>query len=1052
MDCKAESSKAITQNMRESSAFMRITSSMISLLFLYTLFFPSLLAVKVAAEENALENRIQIEGTTDHQMSQTLQVVQESTAETHETIQQRLAESGVLDDILNFIGLSRLAMEDDQDFAFLKNKLNELEANALSEFDVVDAMLKAKGLSEAMIAKNQEAKERFKTKLNDLQQKLDAVLSSNDLVEQGEHIEALNNLLSTEKQKRSHQTTDPNHLPWGTPDAKQTPELKTTAVELEERTLIKHPMKNSSVLLAAHVIPEGMLDSQRAGPLSEDLAETPDIQLTDSIRAKAAELNYDPVTIYNWVRNTIEFIPSYGSIQGADYTLQSGKGNAMDTASLVIALLRASNIPARYAFGTVDIPAHKAMNWVGGVDVPAAAQQLFSQGGIPNKAIVKAGAVKTIRIEHTWAEAWVDYYPSRGAKHKVGDSWIPLDASFKQYDFTEGQDIAGQISFDSQTMIDELTASGTVNEADGFVQGLDQSLVQTTLEAYQQQVQDYINSQNPEMTLGELLGTQKVIQKKFRQLAAGLPYRLEARTHNFSELPDTVRHKFRYTLGTQNYGREGSRLITIEKNLSELAGKKLALAFKPTTDEDAALLESYVPEPDPGTGEIDHALIPQSIPGYLIGLTAEFLQDGETLFEASAGNMGTELIESMQMYAPNFGWSAPAINHPIAGEYRAIGLDLQGANPEDAAKLNARMQATQAKLESADAAQLATLTKHELVGDMLYATVYSYFALNDLQDQIQAKASNVVNYRLPSFGLFTTQLNPVYWFGVPRNVEFTGLGMDVDWMVNQLAAKNNSKDERLAFMRSMGMRGSAMEHQVPEMLFSTDDGKVHGISAVKALSIAGEQGQKIWTIDSNNISMALADINLSADIENEIRNAVNAGNIAITHQGYLDFYGTQAAGYLLLDPDTGAGAYKIASGSNGGLTLMTVGAGQIYASGFIIFLAATGTTVATGGLAAPAAYGLFTLASIASIASGLSNILRGLAFILDLLGEEDAADFLCSGSQKALSISISALIGVFLALGLLQETVKQAIIYAGANSLLGFSAFELIALVTGCDK
>ena len=179
----------------------------------------------------------------------------------------------------------------------------------------------------------------------------------------------------------------------------------------------------------------------------------------------------------------------------------------------------------------------------------------------------------------------------------------------------------------------------------------------------------------------------------------------------------------------------------------------------------------------------------------------------------------------------------------------------------------------------------------------------------------------MVNYRLPSFGLFTTQLNPVYWFGVPRNVEFSGLGMDVDHMASQLSAKNNSKGERVAFKRSMGLRSSAMEHQVPELMYSTDDAPVYGISAVKALAIAGQQGQKIWTIDSNNISMALADINLSDDIENEIRNAVNVGNIAIAHQGYLDFYGTRAAGYLLLDPETGAGAYKIASGGNGGVLI-----------------------------------------------------------------------------------------------------------------------------------
>ena len=36
-------------------------------------------------------------------------------------------------------------------------------------------------------------------------------------------------------------------------------------------------------------------------------------------------------------------------------------------------------------YGTIQIPADQAMNWVGGVTKPEAAQQLMGQGGIPNK-------------------------------------------------------------------------------------------------------------------------------------------------------------------------------------------------------------------------------------------------------------------------------------------------------------------------------------------------------------------------------------------------------------------------------------------------------------------------------------------------------------------------------------------------------------------------------------------------------------------------------------------------------------------------------------------
>lgn len=53
-------------------------------------------------------------------------------------------------------------------------------------------------------------------------------------------------------------------------------------------------------------------------PGGAGLAATEDVQLTAAIQAQAAALNNNPVQIHNWVRNNIEFIPSYGSIQGAD--------------------------------------------------------------------------------------------------------------------------------------------------------------------------------------------------------------------------------------------------------------------------------------------------------------------------------------------------------------------------------------------------------------------------------------------------------------------------------------------------------------------------------------------------------------------------------------------------------------------------------------------------------------------------------------------------------------------------------------------------------------
>ena len=112
-----------------------------------------------------------------------------------------------------------------------------------------------------------------------------------------------------QKLKKSHQFTDPNNLPWGTPNADKTRKPAVTKEELQHLTGIS-PIPQGTQL-ASNVITPGML-GQLGGPLAEDLAETPDIQLSDAIKAKAEELEHDPVKIYNWVRNNIEFIPSYG--------------------------------------------------------------------------------------------------------------------------------------------------------------------------------------------------------------------------------------------------------------------------------------------------------------------------------------------------------------------------------------------------------------------------------------------------------------------------------------------------------------------------------------------------------------------------------------------------------------------------------------------------------------------------------------------------------------------------------------------------------------------
>jgi uncharacterized membrane protein len=95
----------------------------------------------------------------------------------------------------------------------------------------------------------------------------------------------------------------------------------------------------------------------RSGNTSDPslLASTPDANTTDPfIQEQAAKLNYDPQQIFDNLHNDVGYNSYTGSLRGARGTLWSSAGNAVDVASLGVALMRASGIPAQYVSGTLS--------------------------------------------------------------------------------------------------------------------------------------------------------------------------------------------------------------------------------------------------------------------------------------------------------------------------------------------------------------------------------------------------------------------------------------------------------------------------------------------------------------------------------------------------------------------------------------------------------------------------------------------------------------------------------------------------------------------------
>lgn len=67
-----------------------------------------------------------------------------------------------------------------------------------------------------------------------------------------------------------------------------------------------------------------------------------------------------------------------------------------------------------------------------------------------------------------------------------------------------------------------------------------------------------------------------------------------------------------------------------------------------------------------------------------------------------------------------------------------------------------------------------------------------------------------------------------------------------------------------------------------------------------------------------NENAVLGVINAPATTISEIRNAISAGKDVITHPSTISIPGWSGSGYIIFDPATGDGSYKIAGGANGG--------------------------------------------------------------------------------------------------------------------------------------
>ena len=250
---------------------------------------------------------------------------------------------------------------------------------------------------------------------------------------------------------------------------------------------------------------------------------------------------------------------------------------------------------------------------------------------------------------------------------------------------------------------------------------------------------------------------------------------------------------------------------------------------------------------------------------------------------------------------------------------------------------------------------------------MFYTGTLGYFAQLIGFNQIGALQANTQYNLSAGYGTFGYEPKVNYTFGLLLSTGPGGVALDIPTNV-VIASNNNDKQAELNFKLQSGIISSALEHATPEQLFNTDpNNPPNAFSAVKGLQIASSEGQRIYQITQANQTTTLPMLNLDAATEAEIQAAVNAGKEVITHTDLVSVPGYTGAGYIIFDPVSGDGAYKISGGENGGALFSGIAVGV--SAGMMLTLATI------SGL------------RMASVAGGPTGYITGLIVALTLISQ-----------------------------------------------------------------
>jgi len=611
------------------------------------------------------------------------------------------------------------------------------------------------------------------------------------------------------------------------------------------------------------------------------------------VETLARELEYDPVKIYHHVRNTFNYEPYYGFLKGPTETLLEKAGNDLDLACLLVALLRESGIPARYVYGTISLPPSKVTNWIGVKRVEEILPVLHG-GGIPASTVVEDGNVVAVTMEHVWVEAYVN------------GRWIPLDPSFKEYQYLEPTRLYESLGLNSTRVIERLLNETVMNGDYVVLPSINEftlpELNHDFLENLTSRFAEYLVSRGfANISSGDVEGFNRLLDRLMSEVKGGreiipdlnatlpteLPYEVLAHLDEFSEIPHRFVHELRVECGSLN--------VTLPT--SEIAGKRLTISFVPATEEDLRLRE----EIDLEKGPISN-----------INVTLILSLDGRVIAFGDTVSMGTSLNVTVSTLLGNEIRESETCR-VVAGGYYSFNVDLQRV-PSSLVKLRRnRMNITKELIRRGMEGEIPP---EEFIGESLNLLGLIYWNRLDEYADLLANHLGIVWVRYPSVLQVGTDFKVRYENGVPISMEVTGIFLNLLFDLMNPHSIIGDREAEIYFMMNTGVKGSQLEYYLIEIIYG-----MPAISTYHVFLLSAEQGIPIYNINSSNVEDILPTLAINETDKEEIRYAVEHNLTVLVPARNVVFNGWNGTGYYIFDPETGSTAYTITGGIHGGKSL-----------------------------------------------------------------------------------------------------------------------------------